>query len=346
MTRRTILAGILGVALVGGTGAAAAAPPDAGHASQTVVFFDDFSAGFSTSGPGAKWVVPRPTGVITVAPADLHVAAAGANPVTGEPAFTATVPQDGTQNGIADHGKWSAQAIPPGGATAFPVPAGGRLSCQAAVAVRTFGTDRQPFGTAVRDPQSDPRLANAALVVADRADGVLFDFTVTNRQVWARYESVQLPSGGSSPASFAYAVPVANRASPAETDKLAISYDSATNQVVFAVNDHDVLRITRPGTYSLNRQFLAVDHGGVPRVVVPAGLSCGVGMFTLLDDRLVGGPDAGLVRLAGAPGFYLDPLLGSPQLEQFVDDQSLAGSRLWGQGAQFDLRSFTVLTQP
>lgn len=344
----TVLGLALAVTAPAGTalaGTHASAQGDAG-----VLFYDDFSGGFSTSGPAAKWLVPRTDATISVAPADLRVAADGVNPVTGQPAFTVTVPQDNTQNGIGDHGKWIALAIPPGsagssGLPAFPVQPGHWLSCATSVAVQTFGTAQQPFGAAVTDAESDPRLANVALIVNDLPDGVLFDFTVTNREIWARYESVQLPAGGSNPASFAYAVPVASR-TPGKTDTLAVTFDSTANTVAYRVDGRSVLTVTNPGTYSLDRKYLTVDHGGIPRVVHPSELACGVGMFTLLDDRLPGGPDEGLVRLAGAPGFYIDPLLGPPAQEQFVDNQSLASDRLWGQGAQFDMRSFAVLSGP
>lgn len=314
------------------------------------LFYDDFTSGFSTSGSEAKWFAPRTDAVITVAPGRLKVAANGVNPMTGQPAFTFTVPQDPTQDGIADHGKWVALAIPPGtgvqsGLPAFAVRPGTETTCETSIAVQTFGTERQPFGDVVRRPQSDPRLADVALTVNDVPDGVLFDFTVTNHEIWARYESVQLPSGGTNPASFAYAVPVARRALGA-WDTLAISYDSSANDVVYSVNGHDVLRVAAPGTYSLPRAFLSVDHGGIPRVVSPPELACGVGMFTLLDDRLPGGPDIGLVRLAGAPDFYFDPLTGPPNMERFADNQSLPGDRLWGQGAQFEMHFFAVTAAP
>jgi hypothetical protein len=294
--------------------------------------------------------MPRADVRVSAVAGNLQVAADGVNPVTGKPAFTFTVPQDSTQNGIADHGKWIALAVPPGGAGASGIPGfdarpGTRLTCQTSVTVQTFGTGQQPFGAAVRDPGGDPRLADVALIADDLADGVVFDFTVTNTEIWARYESIQLTSGGMNPASFAYSVPVAQR-DPSEPDTLAISYGKSANAVIYSVNGRDVLRVIRPGTYSLGRPFLTVDHGGVPRTVSPAQLACGVGMFTLLDDRLAGNPDTGLVRLAGAPGFYFDPLLGPPGPERFLDNRSLPGDRLWGQGAQFEMSYFRVLSAP
>lgn len=337
------------VVLMQAGGVSAAVPPTAGPG-QVTLFYDNFASGFSTSGTSAKWFEPRTDAVVSAVPGDLTVAANGVNPETGEPAFTYTVPQDDTQDGIADHGKWVALAIPPGsvggtGLPAFAVQPGTETTCRTSVAVQTFGTEEQPFGSAVPRPQADPRLADIALTVNDVPDGVLFDFMITNDEIWARYESVQLPSGGTNPASFAYTVPVASR-TPGTADVLAISYDSSANDVVYSVNGRDVLTVIKPGTYSLPRGFLAVDHGGVPRVVSPAELACGVGMFTLLDDRLPGDTDVGLVRLAGAPDFYFDPLLGPPAPERFIDNQSLPQDRLWGQGAKFEMHFFAVTSAP
>jgi hypothetical protein len=64
-----------------------------------------------------------------------------------------------------------------------------------------------------------------------------------------------------------------------------------------------------------------------------------MGLFTLLDGRLPSGQ--ALVNLSQAPGFYLDPANGiTPQT--FADEQSLPGSRVFGQGAELRVERFVV----
>jgi hypothetical protein len=67
-------------------------------------------------------------------------------------------------------------------------------------------------------------------------------------------------------------------------------------------------------------------------------------MFTILDGDLPSGK--ALVRLSNAQDFYFDPLLGEPTPQTFVDEESRASSRLFGQGAQLQVEHLAVESAP
>ena len=85
---------------------------------------------------------------------------------------------------------------------------------------------------------------------------------------------------------------------------------------------------------------MTLDHGGTEEVVSPRQLDCGMGMFTLLDAHLPS--KVGLVKVSDTPSFYFNPEVGAPTPETFVDGTSLLSNRLFGQGAEFDVRNLTV----
>jgi hypothetical protein len=64
-----------------------------------------------------------------------------------------------------------------------------------------------------------------------------------------------------------------------------------------------------------------------------------MGMFTLLDAAIGSAPP--LVRLSDQLT-YLSPLQGAPHLPTFVDESSRPESRLFGQGAEINVESYTV----
>ena len=88
---------------------------------------------------------------------------------------------------------------------------------------------------------------------------------------------------------------------------------------------------------------MTLDHGGTEEDVVPKQLNFGMELFTLLDASLPSGE--ALVRLSTAPDFYFDPSVGQPTAQTFVDEDSDAGSRLFGQGAEIRVRDFKVTTR-
>ena len=327
----------------------------------TVLFADDFAGGFDAEGANDPWFYfsvpgadgsPRfagDDGTVTAAPAGLRVAAAGANPVTGEPVFTKTVPQQvhrpaGLPGGV-DHVKWLAYANHPAssGVPGFDAVPGQALVGGARMTGRTFGTAGHPFGDAVANPDDDLRLAAVALNTIDFESWMVFDLWLTNEWIYAFYE--RLPSGREqlgNYAAFSFQIPLVTR-HPGDEHELSIVYDRAAGTVPWLVDGEERFRVDRIGR-RIDRKYLTLDHGGEEQEVEPKQLEFGIGLFTLLDGRLPSG-DA-LVRLSAEPGIYFDPAAAEPTPQTFVDEESNSGSRLFGQGAELRVRRFVVRSRP
>ncbi|WP_406346648.1 DUF6081 family protein [Streptomyces sp. NBC_00648] len=302
-------------------------------------FQDDFRHGFDTVG---RWQVPPlEKAVTTCSPEGLTVAPAGIDPGTGQPAFTHSADQGGGTPGTGDHIKWVALVGGSGpGRRAFEVPATGRLDCSMTLSARSLGGKRHPFGAAVADPDSDVRLATAAMITMDPVSHVVCDFVLTNTRIYALYERV--PSPGSTYAAFSYAVPVAAR-TPGQWHDLAVSVEDGGRRVVWRVDGGEVLRVARIGHRLPDRRHMLLDHGGEEGEPVRLGsVVCGIGLLTMLDGA---GPDGrGLVRLDPTPGRYVSPRQGAPHAQEFVDGESHPQSRSWGAGAVLKVREAAVRT--
>ncbi|MFB6527249.1 DUF6081 family protein [Streptomyces sp. NPDC056399] len=303
---------------------------------------DDFRAGFDTTN---TWQIlgeaggefPQGDGVVTTSAAGLDVTPGGRNAVTGEPAFrTTTGQQDDGGHGSGDHGKWLAfpRATASSGTPGFDVPATGALTCTTRVSGRTYGTERHPFGAAVANPDTDVRLASAAVVTADFDTKAIFDFSVINNRIFAIYE--RLPEAGKTYAAYSYAIPVAER-TPGEYATLQVRLEGGGTRVSWKVNGKTVLSTDRIGTRAFDRKYMILDHGGTEERLKLKQLTCGFGLFTVLDAA-AGPQGKALVKLDSTPDFYFAPRVGSPTPQTFVDEESRPESRLWGQGASIDVR--------
>ncbi|MFF1443686.1 DUF6081 family protein [Streptomyces sp. NPDC058295] len=299
------------------------------------LFDDDFRDGLG----GAWEVPPLQKTVVRWAAGALTVEPAGADPVTGEPAFAPLADGSGVGSGPEGHLKWVALVRgSQDGSRGFAVPDGGSVECTATLSARVLGGAQQPFGDAVPDPDDDVRLATAALITMDPATHVVCDFLLTNTRVHALYERV--PSPGARYASFSYAVPVANRR-PGQWHRLSVRFEAGGTRVVWAVEGAEVLRIDRPGHRLADRRHMLLDHGGEEGEPVRLGrMVPALGLLTLLDGA---GPDGrGLVRPApgGPPAFA--PRSGAPRPQEFVADTDLARWSSWSSGAVLGVRRLTV----
>jgi Family of unknown function (DUF6081) len=318
--------------------------------------WDDFSDGFAVSGPRARWSYltlgshVSDDGVATTSAASLRVVSRGTHPQTGDPAFVRTLAPDnpGGLSGTVDHVKWLALSthVAATGQPGFDAVPGQVLTFEMRVSGRTYGTARHPFGENVIDPDTDPRLAAAGVNWNDEETGLIFCFFLTNEQIYAYYERLGIARKRLGDyAAFSYAIPVARR-TPAQWHNLAIRYDRAASMVRWLVDGSEVFQVDQPGCYLASRQHLVIDHGGIESPVLPAQLNCGMGMYTLLDANWPGTGGRGLVRVSAAEGYYFDPARGQPHPQRFVDEQSLAASRLFGQGAELLVSHVTVSATP
>jgi hypothetical protein len=327
--------------------------------------WDDFRSGFSaTITPGAagvRWFYfsagpfVGDDGLTTTSNGGLRVVPKGINPTTHQPAFTRTLGQEPTNGGLPgglDHVKWLVYAnnIASSGFPGFDAVPGQELACETRLSGRTFGTAGHPFGARVQDPNDDLRLSGVAFNAIDFETFLVADFFVTNERIYALYERLPFgrPSSGGTLneyASFTFTVPVATRSAD-DQHHLKIAYDRDGGLVRWLVDGNEVMRVNRLG-YRIDRRHMVLDHGGTETLVQPRQLACGMGMFTLLDasrpgQRASNPVSDGLVRLSAAPSFYFNTGLGQPTPQTFADPDSLATSRLFGQGAELKVRSLVV----
>jgi hypothetical protein len=319
--------------------------------------WDGFKTGFSVGTPGTnvKWFYfgaggfVGDDGIETTDVRGLTVRSKGT--VDGHPAFTNTVAQE-AQSGLPggfDHVKWLVYMnhFSSGGYPGFDALPGQQLVCQATIGGTSYGNAQHPFGAAVSNPNDDPRLAAMAMNVIDFDTFMVFDIFFTNERIYALYEHLPFARasfGGpyNEYAAFTYVIPIGKRTA-GDSHTLAVAYDKQAGVVRWLVDGKEGFRVSSIGN-RIDRQFMLLDHGGVNTPFSPNQLNCGMGSFTLLDGH---GPQGdangvGLVELSTVPGFYYNPALGEPSAESFVDPNSLATSRLWGEGTELRVREASV----
>jgi hypothetical protein len=288
----------------------------------SVLLADDFEEGLDLTGTWALTSIESFTaddGVVTISPGGLCVRASGTNPVTGEPAFTLA------GAGELNHLKWMADTrhVSSNAYPGFDAVPGEVLRCTMSGSGQTFGTAAHPFGAAVRDAQSDLRLASFAMNVIDYETGMVFDTWQTNTRIYPYYERLEM-SGPATYQRFSSIFPGVAR-SPDGEDKLSLAYDRSAGVVRWIINDREAARVDRIGFPSADATML-IDRGGTPQPAAPRQLNCGMALFTLMDG---GQPPSGtgLVSLGGS---YEIP-------SRFVE-----GPTLFGQGAELRVRKFEV----
>ncbi|GAB3723954.1 DUF6081 family protein [Nocardiopsis nanhaiensis] len=327
--------------------------------------WDDYSNGLDTEGPDADWWLladgdyVADDGIVTTSRGQVEIAASGTHPETGEPAFTNTLAQEEENGGIRgdlDHVKWLSYANHEAstGQMGFDAVPGRELSCETTMWGHTTGTEEHPFGDAVVDPQDDLRLASVGLTVHDVETDTLFEFLFTNTQIYVFYERLAANrTEDNNYWSFLYTIPVADR-EPEDSHRFRISYDRENGKVFWYLDGRRVFEVDRIGE-SLDPtddidygDYLMLDHGGVEEEVEPRQLACGMGSFTIVDGAVAqpGHDGDGLVKLSTAEDHYFDPVLGEPYQQNFLDEESLEGNRVWGQGATFGMTPLVISSTP
>jgi hypothetical protein len=338
----TQLAILTTLALASSAGTARA---DAGYH----IVWDDFRSPWKTD---TRWLpfvygsYHADDGCGTSTPWGLLVTSCGVNPTTGLPAFRNTVGHDGGSLAPMDHAKWIVlmNHFSTAGEPGFDAVAGQELGCEAVMSGQVFGTEAQPFGDAVIDPDADLRLASVAMSAFDAATFVIFNFVLTNDLVYAFYERPAFARApGADDAAFQYAVPVLRR-SPWDTHRLAIAYDRAAGTARWLIDGIEVFRVDAIGSRLPDRHQMLIDHGGYDVIVSPAQMDCAMAIFDFLDGY--GPTGRGLVQIEADPNDYFNPRFGPPTRMTFVDPQSLPTSRLFGQGAAILVESFEVWSRP
>jgi hypothetical protein len=328
-----------------------------GAQSDGVIWADDFSDGFATVGPQARWgyfqagPFVAQDGIATTSEDGLQVVSSSTNPRTGEPAFAATLghEQDETSPvGALDHVKWLVYANheASSGYPGFDAVPGEELTFETWFSGRTYGTGAHPFGGAVADAEDDLRLASVAMPVLDAETNLVLDFFVTNKRIYLFYERLPHARGALGDyAAFLYTIPVGTR-SPDDQHHFTIAYDPSAGVARWLVDGAEVYRVDRLGCRLVSSRYLMLDHGGVETEARPRQFGAGLGLFTILDGAQPEHHDAGLVRLTPEPDHYFSPARGAPRAQSFCDEMSLAPSRLFGQGAMLRVAKYVVSRTP
>ncbi|WP_099364288.1 DUF6081 family protein [Fredinandcohnia onubensis] len=314
----------------------------------TMIKWDDFSKGFAPE----NWFYFSAgdyvgnDGIVTTSNKGLKVVSSGINPTSGEPAFTNTLAQEHKNGGLPgaiDHVKWLAYMnhTSSTGFPGFDAISGKVLSFETWISGRTFGTQYQPFGDAIEAP-NDIRLASFAFNTMDMESFMVFDFFITNNQIYAFYERLPLGRGTlGNYAAFSYKIPVMKR-NPEDVHRLRISYDKDKGTISWYVDNSKVFQVDKIG-HHIDRKYMILDHGGKEELVKPNQLVAGLGLFTLMDAFENG---KGLVKLSTEEDFYFDPIQGEPVPLEFVDSKSRESSRIFGQGAKLEVKQVNVLYTP
>lgn len=321
---RSIKAGLLALAAA----AVMAAPAAAASGPKQVLFSDNFKSGFDLTHSWAYLALGpfvANGGVATPQPNGLDVKADGTNPTTGEPAFTELPFGEGDFN----HVKWMAdtQHLASTGFPGFDATPGQVLACSMQAKGQTFGTQFQPFGSAVTNPQSDLRLASYAMNVIDYETGMVFDTWETNTKIYPYYERLNL-TGTATYQAFSSIFPGVSRSKNSE-DTVELQYDRSAGIVRWVINGHVAAQVDKIGFPAPGATML-INRGGTPELAAPRQLNCGMALFTLMDGGLPPS-NQGLVNLGGAYDFP-SSFAGGP--DEF------------GQGAEMLVHKFEVDSTP
>lgn len=319
--------------------------------------YDDFQGGFAPDTAGSKWFYFQAgpyvgnDGIEATDVHGLHVVSKGTNASTGQPAFTVTLGQDSQNGGLPgglDHVKWLVYTThqASSGYPGFDAKPGSTIACESWIGGETYGTEYQPFGSLVDDPQDDLRLAAFAQNSIDFETFMVFDWFITNKHIYAFYERLPFGRGiQGNPADYAAfsSYKAVGEYHPGEQHHLKTELDKSAGEVRWYLDGNLVMKVNNIG-HRPPRDMMTLDHGGVEYDVSPRQLDCGMGTFTLLDAYRP--TDVGLVQLSDTPNMYFDPSVGQPTPEPFYDTQSLTQNRLFGQGARIDVKRYVVSSGP
>lgn len=259
------------------------------------LFYDDFRCGFFPGRPQSSYnflSIPS-AGLISSNDAAGGVSASFQSLIINSTPFTFT-----TNNGN-DHVKFLVYQAP------YNAPKRGvEIVYEGILSVQQTGLENIPSSIqatggsliGVNNVNSDIRLAAGGFNCLDPENLIVFDFLISNEDIYAFYERLPFNRtewGGTGPnyIAFSHGIPVAKRntADPGnDFVKLAIAYNYQDNYVRWIVNDIEVFKVNRLG-YPLERKYRMLEHNtpGVisapAQLVRPKQLQFGFGTFSLMD---------------------------------------------------------------
>jgi hypothetical protein len=332
----------------------------------STLFFDDFS-GIAPGAPGSAWtffssppLLPKANdaaGGVTSGPNGLQI---------NSTPFTFTAP-----NGV-DHVKYLVYSTP------YTAPDSGELVYEAKLSVKQTGLDGLPdilkaatpdSVQGVNNVNSDARLSTAGMVTIDPATLIVFDFFLTNEDIYALYERLpflRTEWGGPGPnyTAFTHLIPVGKRntADPlSDFVVLAIKYNKSKGYVTWWINGVKVFEVSRIGL-PLERKYRVLEET-VPgrqmdpaKVITPQSLQFGFGTFSIMDATNPQNPgqlsNDGLVDLTQGTFPYANPIVtnvdGTSIAAKFISHYPLpppAHGTNFGQGSILDVKYARISIQ-
>ena len=148
----------------------------------------------------------------------------------------------------------------------------------------------------INNVNSDIRVAAAGFNCLDPETLMVFDFFLSNEDIYAVYERLPFNRtewGGTGPnyIAFTHRIPLAKRntADPLnDFVKLAIAYNYRDNYVRWIINDQEMFRVNRLG-YPIERKYRVIEHNtpgaqsAPAQLIRPRQLQFGFGTFSLMD---------------------------------------------------------------
>lgn len=243
----------------------------------------------------------------------------------------------------------------------FALPECGELYAEITMAAQTYGTAKQPFGSAVADPAGDPRLAYAGFSLIDFEQAYNFAHVMTTGASFVFYERLpffrnETSSETTQEAAFTGAFQIGQRNYSAPMQDLhpvgiALSKRKGATWWLAGSVVHNIPRI---GIMPNQTDLIYKSPGTTQRADINC-VSVGFGNFSFLDGMP---PESmlrtdttfqGLAQLI-SPGdddccttsSYTFPLKPSKELS-FVVDEPDVSDRLFGQGAAIMVKDLNVV---
>lgn len=213
--------------------------------------------------------------------------------------------------------------------------------------MESFGTENSPFPKEYLTGPNDQRLGCATPYIIDLSTNLIFEYHITNDQIYAGYSRLNFGSP-TTYAVFEYFIPVAKRC-PSKTHTLDLIVNSDEQSVSYKVDGKVVFKVKDIGYRLASRQFMTKDQGGTEEKVFPQVLWYGFGAVTAMDTYATCGNGVNCQtnhaalsqsQVGGLQAY--DPAVGSPTIATYWDDAGLNANWVWGQGTKSVIKSIEV----
>ncbi|PJF19647.1 hypothetical protein PSACC_00529 [Paramicrosporidium saccamoebae] len=223
-----------------------------------------------------------------------------------------------------------------------PIELNGITTVHMTGSVQTFGVENHPFGDQVSNPQSDPRLA-AAAITAYGETGEHFSFTFTNQKIYAGINAMQRDALTEAMTGFTeYRIPLLVDTQAGKQHAVRLIFDKLWKRVLWYV-DGQLMYEWREGSV-ISKNYCVTRFGSKISPTFPRGKTIKIGL----------GTSSGLMSYAPRVGeskedralVMLEPGMINPNDDEkanYVSESREEAWRLWDHGAVFTVGNIEVL---